>query len=345
MQDLLERIFNSKLTTVALMAGLLVVASLIFGVFGGGGSEEDVASPVRNVARNADDAPRGSSAANAPATAQSDAAPTDRLSGDGTTEAAGETLAQSSVNGADDQSAIAPPAAGGVVAEAAADISAANASPANASPANTSAAGASRAAPAAAPDAPAEPPIANGGPAGANSFNRLMKRPASAPNAPPARDGIHDPSNPGTGLLQWPSAAFEGLPRSSDGNKVDWVKALEEGKIKPRYEIDDPNAEPFLLDLVIVRQVKGSMPNVVYPHYQHTQWLDCSNCHDEIFIPQKGANQISMAGILLGQKCGVCHGKVAFPVSDCRRCHSLPKTEEELQALARRSNWATGGDR
>jgi uncharacterized OB-fold protein len=32
-----------------------------------------------------------------------------------------------------------------------------------------------------------------------------------------------------------------------------------------------------------------------------------------------------MAAILLGQKCGVCHGKVAFPVSECKRCHSQPK--------------------
>jgi c(7)-type cytochrome triheme protein len=79
------------------------------------------------------------------------------------------------------------------------------------------------------------------------------------------------------------------------------------------------------MDLNIVREVKGSMPDVVYPHKQHTEWLDCSNCHPAIFIPQKGANQISMASILLGQKCGVCHGKVAFPVSECRLCHSRKK--------------------
>jgi len=64
---------------------------------------------------------------------------------------------------------------------------------------------------------------------------------------------------------------------------------------------------------------------VVYPHKQHTELLDCSNCHPAIFIPQKGANQISMAAILLGEKCGVCHGKVAFPVSECRLCHSKKK--------------------
>jgi cytochrome c551/c552 len=32
-----------------------------------------------------------------------------------------------------------------------------------------------------------------------------------------------------------------------------------------------------------------------------------------------------MAAILMGEKCGVCHGKVAFPVSECRLCHSKKK--------------------
>ena len=174
----------------------------------------------------------------------------------------------------------------------------------------------------------------------ANSFNRLLTKPSSEPNARPALDGIHDPENPGTEMLQWPSEAFKGLPQTGDGNKIDWVKALTDGRIKPWYELEDPAAEPFTMDMTIVRQVKGSMPNVVYPHLQHTEWLDCTNCHDEIFVPEKGRNQISMAGILLGQKCGVCHGKVAFPVTDCRRCHSQPKTKEELRALSEGSTWS-----
>lgn len=171
-------------------------------------------------------------------------------------------------------------------------------------------------------------------PSAANTFNRLLKKPRGPANAKPAEDGIHDPANPGTALLQWPAEAFEGLPKSGDGNRIDWVKALERGHIAPLVDYTDPNAEPFTLDLVIVREVKGSMPDVVFPHQQHTEWLDCTNCHDEIFEPQKGANQISMAAILLGQKCGVCHGKVAFPVTDCRRCHAQPKSTEQLKALS-----------
>ena len=159
-----------------------------------------------------------------------------------------------------------------------------------------------------------------------NRFNRLMK-PAAERNSPPPEDGIHDPDSPGTHLLQTPREAFETLPDSKSGNYVQWNAAMDEGLIEPRNSLTQVSTPPIVLDLNIVREVKGSMPDVVYPHKQHTQWLDCSNCHPAIFIPQKGANQISMASILLGEKCGVCHGKVAFPVSECRRCHSRPKEQ------------------
>lgn len=157
-----------------------------------------------------------------------------------------------------------------------------------------------------------------------NSFNRLLK-PASKRNLPPPEDGIHDPANDGTHALQPPLSAFGSLPKSMAGNRVNWVEAIGQKKINPRYDRNDPKAEPIVMDLNIVREVKGSMPDVVYPHKQHTEWLDCSNCHPAIFVPQKGANAISMASILLGEKCGVCHGKVAFPVSECRNCHSKKK--------------------
>jgi c(7)-type cytochrome triheme protein len=162
-----------------------------------------------------------------------------------------------------------------------------------------------------------------------NSFNRLMKPPSSR-NPPPVSDGIHDPDGLGAEMLQAPKDSFSSLPKGKSGNYVDWVKALSGGDIQPRYDKLDPDAKPVVIDLNIVREVKGSMPNVVYPHKQHTEWLECSNCHPKIFIPQKGANNMSMAAILLGEGCGVCHGKVAFPVSECRRCHSQPKPPENV---------------
>jgi c(7)-type cytochrome triheme protein len=85
------------------------------------------------------------------------------------------------------------------------------------------------------------------------------------------------------------------------------------------------------MDLKIVMEVKGSMPNVVFPHKAHTEILDCSNCHDAIFVPKKGGNPMSMAEIMLGQKCGVCHGSVAFPVTECKRCHSVTKDKRAIK--------------
>lgn len=141
----------------------------------------------------------------------------------------------------------------------------------------------------------------------------------------PSESGIHDPGNDGTLALQSPVDAYATLPRAGSGNTVNWVRALNDKLISPRWDRVDDRAAPVLMDLNIVREVKGSMPDVVFPHLQHTEWLDCSNCHPGIFIPQKGANQMSMAAILLGQQCGVCHGRVAFPVSECRLCHSKKK--------------------
>lgn len=160
----------------------------------------------------------------------------------------------------------------------------------------------------------------------ANRFNRLLKKPKSR-NLPPAEDGVHDVDNEGTHVLQPPLVAYEGLPKSDFGNYVDWVASLQKGFLNPRYDRVDPKVEPLVMDLDIVREVKASVPDVVFPHKPHTQWLHCSNCHPKIFIPQKNANQINMSAILLGQKCGVCHGKVSFPITtkSCKKCHSKPK--------------------
>ena len=243
-----------------------------------------------------------------------------------------------------------PPKGGNVAApdgevKAAVDYMLASVKGAAAAPAKAAATAPAVPAATPAPAAPATPvaavaaavePAANTSGASAadiNSFNRLLK-PVGKRNPAPAEDGIHDPSNDGTIALMAPLAAYGPLPKSLAGNRVNWVKALDEGKINPRWDRANPAEAPVVIDLNIVREVKGSMPDVVYPHKQHTEWLDCSNCHPAIFIPQKGANSISMAAILLGEKCGVCHGKVAFPVSECRLCHSKKKEFRPAQAAA-----------
>jgi len=166
-----------------------------------------------------------------------------------------------------------------------------------------------------------------------NAFNRLFKPPAKR-NLPPTEDGIHDPASAGTPMLQAPLAAFGPLPKSNSGNRVNWVGALKSGKIRPLWSAADHKARSEALDLNIVREVKGSMPDVVFPHDKHTELLDCAGCHPAIFQMQKGASKMSMAAIMLGESCGACHGRVAFPVSECRLCHSRAKALAGAAAAA-----------
>lgn len=167
-----------------------------------------------------------------------------------------------------------------------------------------------------------------------NSFNRLM-RPAAKRNLPPAEDGIHDPASPGTRELQPPLEAFAPLPKANAANRVDWTAALQANKIAPHWDAKNPTAKAEPLDLDIVLEVKGSTPDVVFSHARHTRWLDCANCHPAIFEAKKGANPISMATLMLGQNCGVCHGRVAFGASECRLCHSKPKAQSAKASTVR----------
>jgi len=142
---------------------------------------------------------------------------------------------------------------------------------------------------------------------------------------PIAEDGIHDPANITAMFgLQLPEVAMGDFPRDGAG-LTDWVQALNKGHIAPRSDIEGtgPDLKPFDLDLLFTDT--GAMPNVVFPHRAHTQWLACKNCHPAIFKKKKGSADIKMADVLGGKYCGVCHGKIAFaPTKNCMRCHSKP---------------------
>lgn len=141
---------------------------------------------------------------------------------------------------------------------------------------------------------------------------------------PLRKDGLHDPSSPAIRQLQQPAEALSKLPRDTTGNLVRWVEAMEKGYIEPRTNIY-PETKVQVLDQDILMNLKGGMPIVRFPHRAHTLWLDCGNCHDQLFKAQTGANRLSMMAILQGEQCGVCHGAVAFPLTECNRCHSVPR--------------------
>ncbi|MCU7804892.1 MAG: hypothetical protein KZQ92_21755 [Candidatus Thiodiazotropha sp. (ex Lucinoma borealis)] len=140
-----------------------------------------------------------------------------------------------------------------------------------------------------------------------------------------ATDGVHDSSNPALYLLQEPEEALSHFPSDTAGNQVHWVKALQDGYIEPRTNIF-PETKIEVLDLDIVMPRTGSAKFVRFPHRAHTEWLDCSNCHEAIFKAKAGATPVTMLQILSGEYCGRCHGAVAFPLTECDRCHSVSST-------------------
>lgn len=154
-------------------------------------------------------------------------------------------------------------------------------------------------------------------------------------------DGIHDPTNPGLATLQEPGAALSALAPDTVGNQVRWMRALESGQIAPRAAVLEAGSLERR-DTVVVMHRTGEMPAVRFPHAAHTQWLACANCHDELFAKEAGKTRVNMALILSGEKCGVCHGAVAFPLTECLRCHSGEREVGERPARDVPSPTGTG---
>lgn len=148
--------------------------------------------------------------------------------------------------------------------------------------------------------------------------------------------GVGDPKNPPSLAFKqghgWhPQAlAAQGLPKDRYG-LIDWAKIVREKLIDPKFSLDmenDTEMPPLQMDVLI--PAKGDfVDDVIYPHEMHTYWLKCEVCHPQIFIPAKGQNNMTMVGIVRGEWCGRCHNRVAFPLTDCKRCHTSPKNAKK----------------
>ena len=151
---------------------------------------------------------------------------------------------------------------------------------------------------------------------------KTLSIPLEGGSESPRNDGIHDDDNQAIAILQDPAVAMAAFPRDRR-QQVDWVATLAAGLIEPRADLLG-QTQMQVLDLDVMMKNTQFMPWVRFPHKPHTKWLACSNCHPAIFLPQEGANDISMNKVLRGEYCGVCHDKVAFSLFVCERCHSVP---------------------
>jgi c(7)-type cytochrome triheme protein len=136
-----------------------------------------------------------------------------------------------------------------------------------------------------------------------------------------AKSALYDTQGPAYPLLQSAAKALKHFPADRLGN-IDWVQALDQGLIAPRVSVSGAGAMKRRSDEIIMRNTR-EMPWVMFPHKQHTEWLDCSNCHPRPFHEKTGTNKITMDTIMRGKHCGMCHDRVAFSIFACERCHSV----------------------
>jgi len=115
---------------------------------------------------------------------------------------------------------------------------------------------------------------------------------------------------------------LKGFPQAAYGNKIDWDKALTDGFINPKVYFKEVTPS-INFDKDLLLEAEWTMiPPAKFSHKGHLKWLDCSNCHPEIFnIQKKTTKHFEMIYILDNKFCGFCHGKVAFPINNCKRCH------------------------
>lgn len=117
------------------------------------------------------------------------------------------------------------------------------------------------------------------------------------------------------------------LPPQEYGDGVNWVEAVRQGVISPRDSLEGEGEGqsmplPEHLHKPLRWTTRTPRTLVVFPHEAHTLWLDCANCHPDIFtIEQMGTVEFDKEKNLYGLYCGACHMTVAFPMNGCSRCH------------------------
>ncbi len=86
-----------------------------------------------------------------------------------------------------------------------------------------------------------------------------------------------------------------------------------------------PSAAAEYGDVVLnLKSEKEGVRPVIFPHWFHRIRYRCKVCHSELgFRMRAGANVVTMADIIDGRFCGMCHnGQVAWAPDRCDLCHS-----------------------
>ena len=108
------------------------------------------------------------------------------------------------------------------------------------------------------------------------------------------------------------------------GNELDWVEAVESGKINPVYSIYNKDEKPLEFDKKLELDADwGFIPPAYFDHKTHTgdngYGLNCKDCHHH---PLEEEADLSTCG-----KCHIQGQAESLPVS-CQDCHEADEIED-----------------
>lgn len=105
--------------------------------------------------------------------------------------------------------------------------------------------------------------------------------------------------------------------------QIDWTALKESGAYAP-LKTAGREAKDEVRDNTIYYEPKMTfIKGVLFSHGSHSSSIVCAACHPGIFKDSLGANPASMQDMSTGVSCGACHGKTAFKLADCNRCHTV----------------------
>lgn len=117
------------------------------------------------------------------------------------------------------------------------------------------------------------------------------------------------------------------LPKGRFGNNVDWEAAEIDGKIHLTDTLPEISVKRKPLNVPQDYSIEAKMaglPEIIFSHKKHAAWNGCELCHPDIYAVKAGTTKYTMQDVFAGKYCGLCHGSVAFPTTDCQRCHVKP---------------------
>jgi len=139
-------------------------------------------------------------------------------------------------------------------------------------------------------------------------------------------DGIHDLDNLSLPQLQKFSDATNKFPHDQYSN-VDWSKTNKDGFIQPKKSFDLKNigSEVTFLQSELLYKNTDDSDWVTFGHKQHAEWLACNSCHRQNTSIDQPDFDAELQKVHTGKQCGMCHGKVAFSLDNCTKCHNTKK--------------------